>query len=50
MAKVSRARFKIGREQLPGNTFDLVIKDPADKQYSEAELFREIVKFFSKIR
>ena len=50
MVKVSRARFKIGREQLPGDPFDLVIKDPAGKQYSEAELFREIVKFFSKIR
>ena len=50
MVKASRAHFKVGRTQLPGNTFDLVIKDPSDKQYSEAELFREIVKFFDKIR
>ena len=50
MAKCSRARFKIGRFQLPDNTFDLVIKDPAGRAYSEAEAFREIAAFLRKIR
>ena len=50
MAKCSKARFKIGRFQLPANTFDLVIKDPAGRAYSEAEAFREIAAFLRKIR
>ena len=50
MAKCSRARFKIGRVQLPGDTFDLVIKDPEDRKYSEAEVFKELAKFMEKIR
>ena len=50
MAKCSRARFKIGRFQLPDNTFDLVIKDPAGRAYSEAEAFREIAAFLRRIR
>ena len=50
MAKCSKARFKIGRFQLPDNTFDLVIKDPAGRAYSEAEAFREIAAFLRKIR
>ena len=50
IAKTSTAHFKIGRRQLPGNTFDLVIKDPADKPYSEAEVFGEVVRFIDKIQ
>jgi hypothetical protein len=50
MAKCSRAKFKIGRVQLPGDTFDLVIKDPEDRKYSEAEVFKELAKFMEKIR
>ena len=50
MAKCSKARFKIGREQLPGSTFDLVIKDPEDRTLNEAEVFAELVKFMDKIR
>ena len=50
MAKCSKARFKIGRFQLPDNTFDLVIKDPAGRAYSEAEAFKEIAAFLRKIR
>lgn len=49
MAKCSRARFKIGRRQLPGNTFDLVVSDPAEKTYSEAEVFEEIKKYLAQI-
>ena len=49
MAKCSKARFKVGRVQLPGNTFDLVIKDPEDRKLSEAEVFHEMAKFLDKI-
>lgn len=50
MAKCSKARFKVGRVQLPGDTFDLVVKDPEDRQFSEAEVFTEMAKFLDKIR
>ena len=50
MAKCSRAHFKIGRVQRPGDTFDLVIKDPEDRKLNEAEVFKELVKFMDKIR
>ena len=50
MATASRAHFKIGRVQLPGNTFDLVIKDPEDRKLSEAEVCKELIKFMAKIR
>jgi len=50
MATASRARFKVGRVQLPGNTFDLVIKDPEDRKLNEAEVCKELIKFMDKIR
>ena len=50
MAAASRAHFKIGRVQLPGNTFDLVIKDPEDRKLNEAEVCKELIKFMAKIR
>ena len=50
MASCSRARFKVGREQLPGDIFDLVVKDAADRPLSQVEAFREIVKFLDKIQ
>jgi hypothetical protein len=50
MATASRAHFKIGRVQLPGNTFDLVFKDPEDRKLSEAEVCKELIKFMAKIR
>ena len=50
MATASRAHFKIGRVQLPQNTFDLVIKDPEDRKLSEAEVCKELIKFMDKIR
>ena len=50
MATASRAHFKIGRVQLPGNTFDLVFKDPEDRKLSEAEVCKELIKFMDKIR
>ena len=50
MATASRAHFKIGRVQLPGDTFDLVFKDPEDRRLSEAEVCKELIKFMDKIR
>ena len=50
MATASRAHFKVGRVQLPGNTFDLVFKDPEDRKLSEAEVCKELIKFMGKIR
>ena len=44
-----RARFKVGRQALPGNLFDLVVMDPADSIYSEEDAFRAIVKLMNKI-
>ena len=38
------------RVQLPGNTFDLVFKDPEDRKLSEAEVCKELIKFMDKIR
>ena len=50
MATASRAHFKVGRVQLPQNTFDLVFKDPEDRRLSEAEVCKELIKFLGKIR
>lgn len=45
MAKYCRASFKVGRTQLPGNVFDLVVSDPKSRDYSEAEVFEGIKKY-----
>ena len=50
MAKCSRAHFKIGRVQLPGDTFDLVIVDPEGQKLNEAEAFRKLMEFLPKIK
>ena len=50
MAKCSRAHFKVGRVQLPGDTFDLVIKDSESNPLNEAEFCKEMIKFMNKIR
>lgn len=49
MAKCSQARFKIGRIQLPGNTFDIVLSDHEEKPSSEEDIFKEIKNFLVKI-
>lgn len=48
MARVSTAKFKIGRRQLPDNVFDLVVSD-ANSARSEAEVFRLIASFLEKV-
>ena len=50
MAKCSRARFKIGRRQLPGNTYDLVVSDSRERPCSQADLFRQILVYLAKIK
>ena len=50
MAKCSKARFKVGRIQLPGNTYDLVVKDPAGRSLSQAEAFLEIENLLKRVK
>ena len=47
----SRARFKAGRVQLPGEPFDLVVSDPEGRSFPQAEVFErmaELMLGFSK--
>ncbi|MBO4434926.1 MAG: hypothetical protein J5769_05705 [Bacteroidales bacterium] len=50
MANCSRAHFKAGRVQLPGNVFDLVVSDPAGRSLSEAEFFNELYKLLRRVK
>lgn len=50
MAAASHARFKVGREQLPGDVLDLVVKDPSQKPLSQREALREIITLLEKIQ
>ena len=50
MARTSTAKFKIGRKQMEGNLFDLVINDPEDKQISQMESFKAIQSYLTKIQ
>ena len=50
MARTSTAKFKIGRKQMEGNLFDLVINDPEDKHISQMESFKAIQSYLTKIQ
>ncbi len=50
MARCSRARFKVGRQQLPGPVFDLVALDPQGQRLSQADAFPAIATLLEKIR
>lgn len=50
MAKCSPSRFKIGRYQLPGRTFDLVIEDSPSQAYTPVQAFAEITKYLETIK
>ena len=50
LVRTSRARFKIGRKQLPGNPFDLVVNDPEGKTISQLDSFKIISSYISRIR
>ncbi len=50
LTKTTKARFKIGRKQMDGNLFDLVISDPAGKNISQLESWGVIKNYLGKIR
>lgn len=50
LAKCSEAKFKVGRVQLPGNTFDLVLSNPEGKMVSEAEALKAMISLLEKIQ
>lgn len=53
MATCCEAKFKIGRKQLPGNVFDLVITDqtaPDGTSTPEDEIFKSIKEILAKVK
>ena len=53
MATCCEAKFKIGRKQLHGDIFDLVItdqKDPEGKSMPEDEIFKSVKALLAKIK
>ena len=53
MATCCEARFKIGRKQLPGNIFDLVITDQATPEGTstpEDEIFKSVKELLAKVK
>lgn len=50
MANCSGAKFKVGRKQLPGGVFDMIISDPSDKELSMLESFKGIRQYLSLIK
>lgn len=50
LVRTSNAKFKIGRRQLGGNVFDMVIQDPEGKEITQLESFTAIKDMILKIR
>ncbi len=50
MAKCSPSRFKIGRRQLKGRTFDLVVEDSPTQIYTPLQAFNEITRYLDTIK
>ena len=53
MAPCCEAKFKIGRKQLPGNVFDLVITDqaaPDGTSTPEDEIFKSVKQLLAKVK
>ncbi|MBR5054500.1 MAG: hypothetical protein IKX07_02750, partial [Bacteroidales bacterium] len=53
MATCCEAKFKIGRKQLPGNVFDLVITDqaaPDGTSMPEDEIFKSVKQLLAKVK
>lgn len=46
----SRARFKIGRAQLPAEPFDLVVSDPSGTRYSQIDIFRRMMEIIATLQ
>ena len=49
-ARCSRAKFKVGRRQLKGKVFDLVVTNPEDKLPLQHVVFNYIADYLSKIQ
>lgn len=49
IAKSSPAKFKIGRTQLPGGTFDLVVAEPQGVSCTAEEIFTKIKEYLGVI-
>ena len=49
-ARCSKARFKVGRCQLPGDVFDLVVAVPEDGEATQTAAFAAIKDYLNKIR
>ncbi len=50
IGKYAPARFKIGRRQLPGRTFDLVVENPPTQSFTALEAFKEISRYLETIK
>ena len=50
LVRTSQARFKIGRKQLEGRVFDMVVSDPAGKSISQLESFNAIKDYLLRIK
>ena len=50
LIRTSKARFKIGRKQLGGNVFDVVLQDPEGKHISQLESFNAVKNLLLKIK
>ena len=46
----SRARFKIGRVQFPGEPFDLVVSDPDGTSYPQTEVFSRMMELVEGLK
>lgn len=49
IASASKARFKIGRTQLPGGVFDLVISEPEGTSLPQTDIFAGVKKYLKVI-
>lgn len=50
LVRNSPARFKVGRQQLPGNVFDMVVLDAENEQLSQMKAFRAILDLLETVR
>ena len=50
VVKRSRARFKIGRTQLHGEPFDLVVSDPAGTSFPQTEVFARMMELVEGLK
>lgn len=49
MASSCRARFKIGRRQLPRSVFDMVVSDSPGRESSQLEIFNAVKSLWANI-